>query len=102
MADDIKSRLRERSQMTKNYYKYGKMKSHLDELQEKIDECTALILDPKERYVRCMSNNLNDPLAAPKMYWSILNRFVNNRKILVTPHLLVNGNIVTNISKKGF
>ena len=45
MTDDIKSRLRGRSKMTKIYYKQGKIKSHLDELLEKTDECTALILD---------------------------------------------------------
>ena len=37
--------------MTKRYYKYDQMKSHLDQLQEKADECTALILDAKEKYV---------------------------------------------------
>ena len=46
MTDDIKNRLRERdreiSKMTKKYNKSVKMKSHLDELQEKTDECTAL------------------------------------------------------------
>ena len=45
MTDDIKSRLRERSKMTRIYYKHGKIKLHLDELLEKTDECTALILD---------------------------------------------------------
>ena len=35
ITDDIKSRLRKRSKMTKKCYKYGKMKCHLDELQEK-------------------------------------------------------------------
>ena len=55
--------------MTKKYYKYGQVKSYLDELQDKTDECTALILDAKEKYdVRCMSNKLNDPLTAPKTY----------------------------------
>ena len=34
--------------MTKKYYKYGKMKSHLDELQEKTYQYTTLILDAKE------------------------------------------------------
>ena len=34
-TDDIKSRSRERSKMTKKYYKYGIMKSDLDGLQEK-------------------------------------------------------------------
>ena len=46
MTDDIKNRLRqrdrERSKMTKKYNKYVEMKSHLDELQEKTDECAAL------------------------------------------------------------
>ena len=45
MTDDIKYRLRERSKMTRIYYKHGKIKLHLDELLEKTDECTALILD---------------------------------------------------------
>ena len=101
MTDYIKSRLRERSKMTKKYYKYGQVKSYLDELQEKTDECTALILDAKEKYVRCMSNKLNDPsLTAPKTYWSILNRFPNNRKILAIPPLLVNGDVITSFSEK--
>ena len=91
MTDDIKSRLRERSKMTKKYYKYGQVKSYLDELQEKTDEFTAIILDAKEKYVRCMSNKLNDSLEAPKTYWSIQNRFLNNMKIPAIPPLLVNG-----------
>ena len=68
---------------------YGKMKLYLDEIQEKMDQCTALILDAKEKYVRCMSNTLNDPLTAPKNYWSIQNRFLNNRKDPAIPPLLV-------------
>ena len=52
MTNNIKSTLRERSKMTKKCYKYGKMKPHLDELQEKTDEYTALKLDAKEKYVR--------------------------------------------------
>ena len=76
------------------------MKSYLDELQEKTDEYAALILDAKERYVRCMSSKLNDPLTAPKTYWSILSRFLNNKEIPTIPPLLVNGDIITNFSEK--
>ena len=42
--DDIWSRLGERSKMIKKFDKYGKIRSHLDALQEKTDECTTLIL----------------------------------------------------------
>ena len=76
------------------------MKSYLDELQEKTDEYAALILDAKERYVRCMSSKLNDPLTAPKTYWSILSRFLNNKEIPTIPPLLVNGDIITNFSER--
>ena len=70
MTDDIKFSLRERPKMTKKYCKNGQVKSYLDELQQRTDECTALILDAKEKYVRCMSNKLNDPL-------TVLNLLVN-------------------------
>ena len=39
-----------------------------------------------------MSNKLNNPLTAPRIYWSILNCLLSNRKILTIPPLLVNGN----------
>ena len=69
------------------------MKSHLDKLQEKTDEFTALVLDAKEKYVTYMGNKRSDPLPAPKTYWLILNRFLNNRKIPAVPPFLVNGDI---------
>ena len=59
-----------------------------------------LILDAKEKYVRCVSNKLKDSLAAPKTYWSILNRFLNNRKTPAIPPLLVHGEIIKNFSEK--
>ena len=76
------------------------MKSHLDKLQGKTDKCTALILEAKEKHVRCMSDKLNDPLTASKTCWSILNRFLNNIKIPAIPPLLVNGDIIINFSEK--
>ena len=70
-------------------------------MQEKTDGCTALILDVKEKYVRCMSNKLNEPLlTAPKTFWSKLNRFLNNRKLPAMPPLLVNNDIIRNFPEK--
>ena len=79
--------------------KYGKIKSHLVKLQKKTDECTAFSLDAKEKYVRCMSNKLNDPLTAHKIYCSILNPVLNNKKVPAVPPLLVNSNIITTFLK---
>ena len=47
-----------------------------------------------------MSSKLNDPLTAPKTYWSILSRFLNNKEIPTIPPLLVNGDIITNFSER--
>ena len=95
MTDYRKSRLRERSKMIKKYNKYGLLQSNLYDLQEKTDRA-----QPKEMHVRSMTNNLNHPLAAPKTYWSILNRFLNNRKISAIPPPLLSYDIITNFFPK--
>ena len=55
---------------------------------------------PKEMHVRFMNNNLRHPLAAPKTYWSVLNRFLNNRKIPAIHPPLVSYDIITNFFPK--
>ena len=47
-----------------------------------------------------MCEKLNDPIAAPKTYWKIINRFLNNKKNLAIPPLLVDGEIILNFSQK--
>ena len=73
------------NELTNKYYKYRKTKSHFNELQEKTDKWKILIFDTKEKYISCINNNFNDPLTALKTYWSILNRFLNNKKLLALP-----------------
>ena len=43
---------------------------------------------------------LNDLLTSPKTYWSILKRFLNNRKIPALLPVLVNVDIITNFPEK--
>ena len=47
-----------------------------------------------------MSKKLNNPATAPKTYWKILNRFLSNKKIPSISSLLVNGVMISNLSKK--
>ena len=47
-----------------------------------------------------MCNKPNETLTPPKTYCSILNRFLNNRKIPTIPTLLVNGHIAADFSEK--
>ena len=40
MTDDVKTKLKERSKLTKTYYKNGNMKSDFDMVIAKSNECT--------------------------------------------------------------
>ena len=79
MTDVIKNKLKERSYLTKTYYKHGQRKSDFEKLIVKTNECA---------------------LTAPKTYWKIINRFLSNKKISAIPPLLVNGEIISNFSQK--
>ena len=47
-----------------------------------------------------MASKLNDPEAAPKTYWSTLNRFLYNKKIPSIPPLLVNYKFISDFCLK--
>ena len=88
----MKGKLKKWSKLTKKYLKNGKTENDLDNLNIISNEHTKLILDSKEKHVLEMSETLNDWLTAPKTYWKILNRFLNNIKI---PSMLFNGEKVS-------
>ena len=94
-----KNQLKEQSYLTKTYYKYGKKKSDFEKLIVKTNECKTIILAAKDEYIIQMCEKLNDPITAPKTYWTIINRFLDNKKIPAIPPLLVNGEIISNFSQ---
>ena len=58
MADDIKKSLKERSKLTKSYYKNGQQKSDYDRVLEKSADFTKKIAQAKNDYI----NKMNDKL----------------------------------------
>ena len=52
------------------------------------NEYTRLIIAAKEKYLIRLSSKLEGPSTAPKTYWSILNRFLSNKKIPIIPPTL--------------
>ena len=46
------------------------------------------------------NNVLNDNLTDPKVYWTVLNNFMNNIKIPSVPPILISGETITNIVQK--
>ena len=99
MTDVIKSRLKERSYLTRAYYKYGQRESDFEKLIVKTNECKEIISDAKAKYIIQLFEKLNDPITVLKTYWKVRNRFLNNKKIPAIPPLLVNGEIISNFSQ---
>ena len=71
MADNIKKSLKERSKVTKIFYKNGQRKTDSEKVLEKAAECTNEIPEAKKNYILKMSKKLEDSQTAPKAYWSI-------------------------------
>ena len=51
MTDVIKSKLKERSYLTKTYHKYGKTKPDFEKLIFKTNEGKEIILAAKDKYI---------------------------------------------------
>ena len=77
----IKSKLKERSKITKEFYRKGQDPTVFIELSKISSECSNLIINAKMCYIQKKSKALNDKSTDPKVYWTILNNFLNNIKI---------------------
>ena len=47
-----------------------------------------------------MSAKLDNPKTVPKTYWSIINKFLSNKKTPIIPPVLVNGELVSDFEQK--
>ena len=63
-------------------------------------ECISLINESKDRYIAKMGARLDNPKTIPKTYWSIINKFLSNKKINIIPALLFNGELVSDVKQK--
>ena len=93
MNPKIISSLRNRSKLTKRYYS-NPIEENKNLLTAKSKACSKMIVDAKERYTNKLSKKLDDAPTMPKAYWSILNTFLNNKKIPNISPLNVNGKII--------
>ena len=74
--------------------------SNKEALHIQSQECFSLINESKDRYIAKMSSQLDNPKSVPKTYWSIINKFLTNKKLHVIPPILVNGELVSDFKQK--
>ena len=72
----LKKSLKERSKLTKTYYKNGQQKIDY----EKSADCTKKITQAKNDCINKMTDKLQNPSTAPKTYWAILSRLLYKNK----------------------
>ena len=100
MTNKTKILLKERSKLTKYFYRNGHRESDRDKVLEKSAECTREILEAKRQYILKMTSKLEDAFSAPKTYWTIINHLLYSKEIPAIPPLLVDGNFVSDFNKK--
>ena len=66
MTDNIKKSLKQRSKLTKIFYKNGQRNSDHIKVLEKSEECTSLISEAKKNYILKMTSKLEDSNTASK------------------------------------
>ena len=69
-------------------------------LLHQVSGCTKLIVEAKDKHLTKLSLKLDNPDTAPKTYWSIINRFLNNKKIPIIPPVLFGGKLISDFEKK--
>ena len=91
MTHDIKNSLKERSELTKTYYKNSQQKNDYDKVLEKSADCTKKITQAKNDHINKMTDKLQNPSNAPKTYWAILSCLLYKKIPAIPPLLLADG-----------
>ena len=68
ITKNVKKPLKERSKLTKIFYKSGQRKTDREKVLEKATEYINEILEAKKNYILKMSKKLEDSHTAPKVY----------------------------------
>ena len=69
-------------------------------LLHQVSKCTKLIIEAKDEHLAELSSKLDNPNAAPKTHWSIINRFVNNKKVPILPPVFLEGKLISDFEKE--
>ena len=100
MNENIKSKIKAKNKLYKEYVKKGRQKTDFCTLEESVRNLYDLILQTKTSYYENLGKKLNDPTIQSKTYWSVLTGFYNGKRVLVIPPLLVNNKVVNDFKAK--
>ena len=99
MTDEIKIICHTKAKIYENHVKNGRSDVDKDELVRVTSLSSDVNTKVKEN-LYSLGNKLNNPQTGAKSHWSILNKFLQKKKIPLIPPILWNGTFVTNICEK--
>ena len=100
MNEIIKSKIKTKNLLFKQYIQNERFESDFVFLQALITEINELISSTRNVYYENLAKKLNNPLLQIKTYWSILKTFYNEKNISLIPPLLADNHFVTDIQTK--
>ena len=100
MNEIIKSKMKAKNKLYKQYIKNGRFESDFVFIESLVNEINELISNAKNLYYVNLAKKLNNPLLQAKTYRSILKTFYNDKKIPLIPPLLIDDKFVTDIQAK--
>ena len=80
MNENIKSKIKTKKLLFKQYIQNGRFESDFVFLENLITEINELISSTKNLYYENLAKKLNNPLLQAKTYWSVLKSFYNEKK----------------------
>ena len=96
----VKHLINEKNVMYKNYLKNNKSNQSSETFQSFQSQLSSLIASLKNKYYSKVVKRLLDPSTSPRMCWSILKAFLNNKKIPVIPSIFHDNKYITDFKQK--
>ena len=101
MTPGVKRMILEKAKIYRRFVKNGRRADDYHSLRDITNRCKVAIDKAKEAYLTRLGNSLNDPNIASKRYWSIINKFLQKRKMPKIPPVRDARNVlVSNVTEK--
>ena len=97
---NVKNLLRKQNKIYKKYKKNGYKNEDKIIMDRLRIECSDAIKNAKEKYLLNLGVKLADPNTGQKVYWKILNKFLNKCKVPRIPPLLVLDKFIIDFKEK--
>ena len=99
MTPKILVALKKRSKLLKKYHANLSMINE-EELNSNSKYYSGIITDAKDKFLNRQTVKLDNLNTSAKLYWSIINNFLNNKKIPNIPLVLFNGTLISDFKQK--